>query len=72
MIARNATAAVRLIPSSFTPLVMSAEFDDVLTNQPIVIDNVRFRTHAPSQLESARERVLTIVSRFASNRDLER
>ena len=51
---------------------MSAEFDDVLTNQPIVIDNVRFRTHAPSQLESARERVLTIVSRFASNRDLER
>jgi hypothetical protein len=30
------------------PLKMSAEFDDVLTNQPIVIDNVRSRTHALS------------------------
>jgi len=48
---------------------MSAEFDDVLTNQPIVIDNVRFRTRA-LQSESAREPMLTIVFRF--NRDLER
>jgi len=42
-------------------LDMSAEFDDVLTNQPIVIDNVRSHLY-----QTARERVLTIVSPLAS------
>ena len=30
-------------------LDMSAEFDDVLTNQPIVIDNVRYNPNLPEK-----------------------
>lgn len=43
----NVTGLSLPVPSSLTLLIiMSAEFDDVLTNQPIVIDNVRFTPHA--------------------------
>jgi hypothetical protein len=56
---------------------MSAEFDDVLTNQPIVIDNVRSITRALSNPGHVRELTLTIVplfffSLFRFDRDLER
>lgn len=47
---------------------MSAEFDDVLTNQPIVIDNVRFTPHAPLSNPSTDDRFRV----FAFDRDLER
>jgi hypothetical protein len=54
---------------------MSAEFDDVLTNQPI--DNVRSITRALSNPGHVRELTLTIVplfffSLFRFDRDLER